>query len=103
VSALDHVLDGAATVPPDRGLFLTETWRLAPARRRRSGIVMQRGGRSCSRVRRVAVRSFEGGLRKKVRATPLTAEIEGIRSICVGGFVMGVETNGERRAAKIAP
>lgn len=30
VSALDHVLGGHATVPPDRGLFLEETWRLHP-------------------------------------------------------------------------
>ncbi len=31
VSALEYLLDGRATVPPDRGLFLAETWRLAPA------------------------------------------------------------------------
>ena len=31
VSALDHILAGARTVPPDRGLFLEETWRLHPA------------------------------------------------------------------------
>ena len=30
VSALDHVLGPHATVPPDRGLFLEETWRLHP-------------------------------------------------------------------------
>ncbi|MET4799185.1 TM0106 family RecB-like putative nuclease [Bradyrhizobium sp. LB11.1] len=30
VSALDHVLGPHATVPPDRGLFLPETWRLHP-------------------------------------------------------------------------
>jgi uncharacterized protein len=30
-SALAHVLDGAATIPPDRGLFLDTTWRLHPA------------------------------------------------------------------------
>ena len=30
VSALDHVLGLHATVPPDRGLFLPETWRLHP-------------------------------------------------------------------------
>jgi uncharacterized protein len=30
VSALDHVLGSHATVPPDRGLFLEETWRLHP-------------------------------------------------------------------------
>ncbi|WLA69416.1 AAA domain-containing protein [Bradyrhizobium diazoefficiens] len=30
VSALDHILGSHATVPPDRGLFLTETWRLHP-------------------------------------------------------------------------
>ena len=30
VSALDHMLGGHATVPPDRGLFLEETWRLHP-------------------------------------------------------------------------
>ena len=29
-SALAHVLDGAATIPPDRGLFLETTWRLHP-------------------------------------------------------------------------
>ena len=28
VSALDHILGQHATVPPDRGLFLEETWRL---------------------------------------------------------------------------
>jgi predicted RecB family nuclease len=30
VSALDHILGPHATVPPDRGLFLPETWRLHP-------------------------------------------------------------------------
>jgi uncharacterized protein len=31
VSALEHVLRGAQTIPPERGLFLEETWRLPPA------------------------------------------------------------------------
>lgn len=31
VSALDHILGVHATVPPDRGLFLPETWRLHPS------------------------------------------------------------------------
>jgi uncharacterized protein len=31
VSALEHLLDRRLTVPPDRGLFLEETWRLHPA------------------------------------------------------------------------
>jgi predicted RecB family nuclease len=31
VSALEHVLGGAATMPADRGLFLPTTWRLHPA------------------------------------------------------------------------
>ena len=30
-SALGHVLDGLATIPADRGLFLDTTWRLHPA------------------------------------------------------------------------
>ncbi|MEX1181652.1 MAG: TM0106 family RecB-like putative nuclease, partial [Gemmatimonadota bacterium] len=30
VSALDHLLGGAHTVPPERGLFLDRTWRLHP-------------------------------------------------------------------------
>ena len=30
-SALAHVLDGQATMPPERGLFLEHTWRLHPA------------------------------------------------------------------------
>jgi predicted RecB family nuclease len=30
VSALEHVLGGAATMPPERGLFLPTTWRLHP-------------------------------------------------------------------------
>jgi hypothetical protein len=30
-SALDHILGAHATVPPDRGLFLAETWRLHPS------------------------------------------------------------------------
>jgi uncharacterized protein len=30
-SALAHVLDGASTIEPDRGLFLERTWRLHPA------------------------------------------------------------------------
>lgn len=29
-SALDHLLQGEETMPPDRGLFLSETWRLHP-------------------------------------------------------------------------
>jgi predicted RecB family nuclease len=31
VSALNHILAGEHTVPPDKGLFLEETWRLHPA------------------------------------------------------------------------
>jgi uncharacterized protein len=31
VSALDHILAGHQTIPPDKGLFLEETWRLHPA------------------------------------------------------------------------
>ncbi len=31
VSALDHLLGRHATVPPNRGLFLAETWRLHPS------------------------------------------------------------------------
>lgn len=31
VSALQHVIGGAQTMPPDLGIFLPETWRLAPA------------------------------------------------------------------------
>lgn len=31
VSALEHVLAGHKTMPPDRGIFLPVTWRLAPA------------------------------------------------------------------------
>jgi predicted RecB family nuclease len=31
VSALDHILGGARTIAPDKGLFLEETWRLHPA------------------------------------------------------------------------
>lgn len=30
LSALDHVLDGAQTIPDDRGRFLTTTWRMHP-------------------------------------------------------------------------
>src|SRR5262249_18887363 len=30
VSALDHILAGEQTIPPDQGLFLEETWRLHP-------------------------------------------------------------------------
>lgn len=31
VSALDHILGGARTIAPEKGLFLEETWRLHPA------------------------------------------------------------------------
>jgi predicted RecB family nuclease len=31
VSALEHVLEGHKTIPSDRGMFLPETWRLAPS------------------------------------------------------------------------
>ena len=30
VSALEHMLHGHKTMPSDRGIFLPETWRLAP-------------------------------------------------------------------------
>ena len=30
MSALEHLLQGQGTMPPDRGLFLNETWRLHP-------------------------------------------------------------------------
>ena len=31
VSALEHILRGHKTIPPDRGIFLPETWRMAPS------------------------------------------------------------------------
>jgi uncharacterized protein len=31
VSALSHILDNAHTIPPEKGLFLDQTWRLNPA------------------------------------------------------------------------
>ena len=31
VSALEHLLDGAKTIPENKGLFLEQTWRLHPA------------------------------------------------------------------------
>lgn len=31
VSALEHLLNGARTIPPEKGLFLERTWRLHPA------------------------------------------------------------------------
>ncbi|RMH36610.1 MAG: TM0106 family RecB-like putative nuclease [Deltaproteobacteria bacterium] len=31
VSALEHLLEGRKTIPPDRGLFLAHTWRLHPS------------------------------------------------------------------------
>ena len=31
VSALEHILQGHKTIPPDRGIFLPETWRLPPS------------------------------------------------------------------------
>jgi uncharacterized protein len=31
VSALNHILGGARTIPADKGLFLSETWRLHPS------------------------------------------------------------------------
>jgi len=31
ISVLDHVLEGHQTMPPERGLFLPVTWRLAPS------------------------------------------------------------------------
>jgi predicted RecB family nuclease len=30
ISALDHLLDGATTIPPDQGVFLDRTWRMHP-------------------------------------------------------------------------
>ena len=56
VSALEHMLGGHETMPADRGIFLAETWRLAPsdlrlhvgavlrghARRSRAGLERQR-------------------------------------------------------------
>ena len=30
LSALEHLLAGAKTIPPDKGLFLEKTWRLHP-------------------------------------------------------------------------
>ena len=29
-SALDHLLEGHAVVPPERGIFLSRTWRMHP-------------------------------------------------------------------------
>jgi uncharacterized protein len=42
-SALGHVLAGAATMPPDRGLLLTTTWRLHPDLCRFTSEVMYEG------------------------------------------------------------
>ena len=55
VSALTHILGPHATIPPDRGLFLDETWRLHPeicaftSELFYEGRLQSRPGLSCSR------------------------------------------------------
>jgi len=43
VSALDHLLDGATTILPGRGVFLDRTWRMHPALARRVSELMYDG------------------------------------------------------------
>jgi len=43
VSALDHLLDGATTIPPGRGVFLDRTWRMHPALARKVSELMYDG------------------------------------------------------------
>jgi len=59
-SALDHILGGRQTIPVDRGIFLPETWRLAPAicdftsELFYDGRLTSRGGRELQRIRGVS-------------------------------------------------
>ena len=49
VSALYHLLGGSPTMPPDRGLFLDETWRLHPSLARFTSEVYYEGKLSARR------------------------------------------------------
>ena len=50
VSALEHMLGDHKTIPPDRGIFLSETWRLAPSICRFTSEVFYEGGCLHTRV-----------------------------------------------------
>jgi predicted RecB family nuclease len=43
VSALDHLLDGATTIPPNCGIFLDRTWRMHPSLARTVSELMYEG------------------------------------------------------------
>lgn len=64
ISALQHVIGGAQTMPPERGIFLPETWRLAPAICRFTSEVFYEGKLSerpdLSRQRLTGAAPFEG-------------------------------------------
>jgi hypothetical protein len=71
VSALEHILRGHQTIPPDRGIFLPETWRLAPS--------------LCAFTSEVF---YEGRLRSPSRRKPADQERRGLlpgRARPVGG------------------
>jgi uncharacterized protein len=64
ISVLDHVLQGQKTMPPDRGLFLPTTWRLAPSICAFTSEIFYEGKLASKprldRQRLVGDRSFEG-------------------------------------------
>jgi len=61
VSALEHVLAGRATIPPERGIFLRETWRLPPSICRFTSEVFYDGKlSSVAEVRRQRLVGVEG-------------------------------------------
>ncbi|HET7201778.1 MAG TPA: TM0106 family RecB-like putative nuclease [Steroidobacteraceae bacterium] len=63
VSALYHVLDGEATIPADKGLFLAETWRLHPGIAKFTSEVYYEGRvESRPRLERQAILMGESGI-----------------------------------------
>ena len=78
ISALDHVLGGARTVPEGHGLFLPVTWRLSPvARGLHIGVVLRRAPRRAAVARTPGARrrrAVRGGRVSRDRAAPRQSE-----------------------------
>ena len=67
VSGLEHLLGDDVTIPPDRGIFLDRTWRMAPAVRTSPAMAVPATVRMVAQVSKVEAMVIGRNLRVRGR------------------------------------
>ena len=114
VSALEHVLGDAKTMPPERGLFLDETWRLSPddLRVHLRGVLRAKArvparARAAGADRRDAVRRRRTVVRRRAEhegnQSASAEEVEAIAALVAALLAPGAPGATQRRGAPARP